>query len=85
VGTKEYNSALGHRCTAATRSYLEALGSLEDKFSLISFGNLRVLRGIYAAAILLSFANRWAGFGLYWMVALMWLAPGRRIERIISE
>jgi uncharacterized membrane protein len=40
---------------------------------------------IYAAAILLSFANRWAGFGLYWVVALMWLIPDRRIERVISE
>jgi uncharacterized membrane protein len=40
---------------------------------------------IYAAAILLSFANRWAGFGLYWVVALMWLVPDRRIERVISD
>jgi uncharacterized membrane protein len=40
---------------------------------------------IYAAAILLSFANRWMGFGLYWVVALMWLVPDRRIERVISE
>ena len=40
---------------------------------------------IYATAILLSFANRWAGFGLYWVVALMWLIPDRRIERVISE
>jgi uncharacterized membrane protein len=40
---------------------------------------------IYAAAILLSFANRWAGFGLYWMVALIWLVPDRRIERILAH
>jgi uncharacterized membrane protein len=40
---------------------------------------------IYAVAILLSFANRWAGFSLYWVVALMWLIPDRRIERVISE
>ena len=40
---------------------------------------------IYAVAILLSFANRWAGFGLYWVVALMWLVPDRRIERVISD
>ena len=40
---------------------------------------------IYATAILLSFANRWLGFGLYWVVALMWLIPDRRIERVISE
>ncbi len=40
--------------------------------------------GIYAAAILLSFANRWAGFGLYWVVALIWLVPDRRIERVLA-
>jgi len=40
---------------------------------------------IYATAILLSFANRWLGFGLYWVVALIWLVPDRRIERVISE
>ena len=40
---------------------------------------------IYAVAILLSFANRWAGFGLYWVVALMWLIPDRRIERMIID
>jgi uncharacterized membrane protein len=40
---------------------------------------------IYAAAILLSFLNRWVGFGLYWVVALIWLIPDRRIERAITE
>jgi uncharacterized membrane protein len=40
---------------------------------------------IYALAILISFANRWAGFGLYWVVALIWLVPDRRIERVISD
>jgi uncharacterized membrane protein len=40
---------------------------------------------IYAAAILLSFLNRWIGFGLYWVVALIWLVPDRRIERVIAD
>jgi len=40
---------------------------------------------IYAGAILLSFVNRWAGFSLYWVVALMWLVPDRRIERVVSD
>jgi len=40
---------------------------------------------IYASAVVLSFANRWVGFGLYWVVALIWLVPDRRIERVISE
>ena len=39
---------------------------------------------IYAMAIMLSFTNRWLGFGLYWVVALMWLIPDRRIERVVS-
>ena len=34
----------------------------------------------HAAAILLSFLNPWAGFSLYWLVALIWLGPDRRIE-----
>ncbi len=46
-------------------------------------GKLSVV--IYAAAVLLSFANRWVGFGLYWVVALMWLVPDRRIEKVIAE
>jgi len=45
----------------------------------------KVSIAIYATAILLSFTNRWIGFGLYWVVALIWLVPDRRIERVISE
>jgi uncharacterized membrane protein len=40
---------------------------------------------IYTVAILLSFANRWVGFDLYWGVALLWLIPDRRIERVIAD
>ena len=40
---------------------------------------------IYAAAVLLSFANRWVGFALYWVVALIWLVPDRRVERILAH
>jgi uncharacterized membrane protein len=35
----------------------------------------------YAAAVPLSFANRWLAFGLYVLVALVWLVPDRRFER----
>jgi uncharacterized membrane protein len=45
----------------------------------------KVSIAIYAAAILLSFLNRWIGFGLYWVVAVIWLVPDRRIERVITE
>ncbi len=36
---------------------------------------------MYAVAIAASFGNRWIGFAIYWVVALMWLIPDRRIER----
>jgi len=36
---------------------------------------------LYAVAIAASFGNRWIGFAIYWVVALMWLIPDRRIER----
>jgi uncharacterized membrane protein len=45
----------------------------------------KISSAIYATAILLSFSNRWLGFGLYWVVALIWLVPDRRIERVIAE
>ena len=40
---------------------------------------------IYAAAIPLAFVNPWLAFGLYIVVALMWLIPDRRIERALRE
>lgn len=39
---------------------------------------------LYASAVALSFANRWLAFTLYWVVALIWLIPDRRIERAIT-
>ncbi|TKS63356.1 MAG: hypothetical protein EWM73_01538 [Nitrospira sp.] len=39
----------------------------------------------YAAAILLSFAQPWIACALYVLVAIMWLAPDRRIEHAMTE
>ena len=39
---------------------------------------------LYVAAIALAFANRWLSVGLYIAVAMMWLVPDRRIERVIE-
>lgn len=39
---------------------------------------------IYAVAILLSFMNSWLACLLYILVAVIWLIPDRRIERVIS-
>ena len=40
---------------------------------------------IYAVAILLSFGSSRLACGLYVMVAVIWLVPDRRIERMMSE
>ena len=37
---------------------------------------------LYASAIPLAFVNRWLSFALYWVVALLWLVPDRRVERV---
>jgi uncharacterized membrane protein len=39
---------------------------------------------IYAVAIVLATINSWLAFGLYVLVAIMWLIPDRRIERTIA-
>jgi uncharacterized membrane protein len=40
---------------------------------------------IYALAILLTFVNPWLSCGLYISVAILWLIPDRRIERMLSS
>ncbi len=40
---------------------------------------------LYAMAIPLSFVNPWIGFSLYVLVAIIWFAPDRRIEKKIAE
>lgn len=39
----------------------------------------------YIAAIGLSFVNRWIACSMYAIVALIWLIPDRRIERVIAK
>ncbi len=39
----------------------------------------------YVAAILLAFVSPWISAALYVSVALMWLVPDRRIERVLAE
>jgi len=39
----------------------------------------------YAIAIPLAFASRWIALGCYVTVALIWLVPDKRIERILTE
>lgn len=39
----------------------------------------------YALAIGLTFVNSWLGVTLYFVVALIWLIPDRRMERILAD
>lgn len=39
---------------------------------------------IYATAIPLAFWSQWISLGLYVLVALVWLVPDRRIERVLA-
>jgi len=40
---------------------------------------------LYAAAIVLAFVDPWLSIALYVLVAVMWLIPDRRIERVLRE
>jgi uncharacterized membrane protein len=40
--------------------------------------------GLYCLGIGLSFVNAWPGLLVYVVVALMWLVPDRRVERILT-
>ena len=54
----------------------------------VAFG--RDLKGkaspvLYTAGILTSYLNRWVALAFYVFVALMWLVPDRRIEKILES
>ncbi len=40
---------------------------------------------LYATAIPLAFANQWIALAIYVVVALIWLIPDRRIERMLAS
>jgi hypothetical protein len=40
---------------------------------------------LYLAAIPLAFVSPWIANGLYVFVALLWLVPDRRIERLLEK
>lgn len=40
---------------------------------------------LYVAAILLAFLSPWLAIGIFVLVALMWVIPDRRIERVLGE
>ncbi len=40
---------------------------------------------LYMTAMPVAFLNAWLAYGLYWVVALIWLIPDRRIEKTLAE
>ena len=45
----------------------------------------RVSVVLYVAAIALAFVNRWLSLALYVAVAVMWLVPDRRLEKVLDR
>jgi hypothetical protein len=39
----------------------------------------------YVAAIVVAFRWQWLSLGIYFLVALTWLVPDRRIERALAQ
>jgi uncharacterized membrane protein len=39
---------------------------------------------LYSSAIVLAFVSRWAAVAIYAFVALLWIIPDRRIERVLT-
>ena len=65
------------RCLVSCRNENAALAAA---LGADNKGKLSLL--LYAVAIGLAFVHPWLGFAVYILVALMWLIPDRRIERI---
>lgn len=60
------------------------------KDSVLSLAIGRDIKGkvspiLYVMAIIFSFLNEWVAGGIYVLVALIWLVPDKRIERIFNE
>jgi len=67
-----------------------ALIALHGRTSKLSIAVGKDFKGqlsttIYAVGIPLALLRWWLGFGLYVLVAIMWLVPDRRIERTLRD
>lgn len=67
-----------------------AITNEEGKDSLLAKAIGKDLKGklsvvAYAVAIALSFINHWIAAAIYVLVALVWLVPDRRIERVLTK
>ena len=66
-----------------------AITSEEGPDSLLAKAVGKDLKGklsalAYAVAIALSFVNHWVAAAIYILVALVWLVPDKRIERVLT-
>ena len=64
------------KCEGPQSRLAAAIGEgIKEKLSLV----------LYVVAIPLAFVRQWIAYGLYVVVALMWLVPDRRIESKVTE
>ncbi len=45
----------------------------------------KISLAVYAAAISVSFINSWVAFGLYSVIAMIWVIPDNRIEKLFKK
>ncbi|MEJ2106806.1 MAG: TMEM175 family protein [Acidiferrobacteraceae bacterium] len=69
---------------------VRAIIAVDGKDSLLAHAIGRDIKGnlsivIYGVAVGSAFFNQWIAQALYVVVALMWLVPDRRIERVLAE
>jgi len=62
-----------HRSDSALDKALQ--GDFKEKVSI----------ALYVAGIVLAFVNAWLGCAAYVLVALIWLIPDRRVERVLAQ
>src|SRR4051812_2611706 len=69
-------AAMLHRLHGRDTAFAKALGN--DRKGKISLA-------LYISALPLTFVNQWIGVAIYVLVALIWLVPDRRFERLIEK
>jgi uncharacterized membrane protein len=62
----------------------------QGKHSVLASALGRDIKGkisplLYAAAVALAFVDAWLSIAIYALVAVMWLVPDRRIEKVLRE
>jgi len=78
--------------TPATAYYLlqKTIVHQQGEHSVLASALGRDIKGklsplLYAAAVVLAFVNAWLSIAIYALVAVMWLVPDRRIEKVLRE